>query len=77
MSQAGIFLRTYFVTLLSVGAGDVSFSEWRQRLRFLHAIMKLEQGKSVHEVAFDVGYSSVSAFITMFQQISGTIPERF
>lgn len=38
---------------------------------------ELEQGKSVHEVAFDVGYSSVSAFITMFQQISGTTSERF
>lgn len=55
----------------------MSFSEWRQRLRFLHAIMKLEQGNSVHQVAFDVGYSSSSAFITMFQQISGTTPERF
>nr|WP_245677321.1 AraC family transcriptional regulator [Candidatus Arsenophonus triatominarum] len=53
------------------------FSEWRQRLRFLHAIMKLEQGNSVHQLAFDVGYSSSSAFITMFQQISGTTPERF
>lgn len=55
----------------------MSFSEWRQRLRFLHAIMKLEQGNSVHQVAFNVGYSSSSAFITMFQQISGTTAERF
>ncbi|HGJ5898856.1 MULTISPECIES: helix-turn-helix transcriptional regulator [Arsenophonus] len=55
----------------------MSFSEWRQRLRFLHAIMKLEQGQTVQQVAFDVGYSSASAFITMFQQISGTTPERF
>lgn len=39
--------------------------------------MKLEQGYSVQQVAFDVGYSSASAFITMFQQISGTTPERF
>ncbi|MCA6220260.1 AraC family transcriptional regulator [Photorhabdus antumapuensis] len=55
----------------------MSFSEWRQRLRFLHAISLLEQGKTVNEVAFDVGYSSSSAFIAMFQQLAGTTPERF
>ncbi|AOM39387.1 AraC family transcriptional regulator [Xenorhabdus hominickii] len=55
----------------------MSFSEWRQRLRFLHAISLLEQGKSVYEIAFDVGYSSSSAFIAMFQQLAGTSPERF
>lgn len=55
----------------------MSFSEWRQRLRFLHAISLLEQGKSVNEVAFDVGYSSSSSFIAMFQQFAGTTPERY
>lgn len=37
----------------------------------------LEQGKTVQDVALDVGYSSASAFIVMFQQIAGTTPERF
>ncbi len=55
----------------------MSFSEWRQRLRYLHAVAGLEQGKSVYEVALDVGYSSASAFIAMFQQISGVTPDRF
>ncbi len=55
----------------------MSFSEWRKRLRFLHAISLLEQGKSVNDVAFDVGYSSSSSFIAMFQQFAGTTPERF
>ncbi|HEM8281667.1 TPA: helix-turn-helix transcriptional regulator [Providencia stuartii] len=55
----------------------MSFSEWRQRLRYLHAVSALERGKSVHEVALDVGYSSASAFIAMFQQISGVTPDRF
>lgn len=53
------------------------FSEWRQRLRFLHAVSLLEQGKTVQEVALEVGYSSASAFIVMFQQIAGSTPERF
>lgn len=55
----------------------MSFSEWRQRLRYLHAVAGLEKGKSVYEVALDVGYSSASAFIAMFQQISGVTPDRF
>lgn len=55
----------------------MAFSEWRQRLRFLHAISLLEQGKSVAEVALDMGYSSSSSFIAMFVQISGTTPQRF
>jgi AraC-like DNA-binding protein len=55
----------------------MAFSEWRQRLRFLYAISLLEQGKSIREVALDVGYSSSSAFINMFVQISGTTPQRF
>ncbi|MEM6160728.1 helix-turn-helix transcriptional regulator [Erwinia sp. P6884] len=55
----------------------MAFSEWRQRLRFLHAISLLEQGKSVQEVALALGYSSASAMIVMFQQQSGTTPERY
>lgn len=55
----------------------MSFSEWRQRLRFLYSISLLEQGKTVHEIALDVGYSSSSAFILMFQHIAGTTPERY
>jgi len=55
----------------------MGFAEWRQRLRFLHAISLLEQGKTVQDVALEVGYSSSSAFIAMFQQISGTTPQRF
>lgn len=53
------------------------FSEWRQRLRFLCGVSLLERGKTVQQVALEVGYSSASAFITMFQQIAGTTPERY
>lgn len=55
----------------------MSFSEWRQRLRFLHAVSLLDRGKSVTEVALELGYSSASALIVMFQQQSGTTPERY
>lgn len=55
----------------------MSFSEWRQRLRFLQAISLLEQGKQVQDIALELGYSSSSALIVMFQQQAGTTPERY
>lgn len=53
----------------------MSFSEWRQRLRYLQALALLRQGMSVQAVAFEVGYSSSSAFIAMFRQQGGATPE--
>lgn len=55
----------------------MSFGEWRQRLRFLVAIEALEQGRSTKELAFDMGYSSGSAFISMFQRHAGCTPEQY
>ena len=56
---------------------NMSFSEWRQRLRFLRAIALLEQGCSVQGIAHELGYSSASALIVMFQQHAGTTPDRY
>ncbi|QGY30011.1 AraC family transcriptional regulator [Pantoea cypripedii] len=56
---------------------NMSFSEWRQRLRFLRAITLLEQGMSVQAIAFELGYSSASALIVMFQHQAGTTPDRY
>lgn len=56
---------------------QMSFSEWRQRLRFLRAIALLEQGCSVQGIAHELGYSSASALIVMFQQQAGTTPDRY
>lgn len=55
----------------------MSFGEWRQRLRFLAAIEALESTRSVQEVAFDLGYSTASAFIAMFQRQAGCTPEQY
>ncbi|MFT4271590.1 MAG: helix-turn-helix transcriptional regulator [Pantoea sp.] len=56
---------------------NMSFSEWRQRLRFLRAITLLEQGISVQAIAHELGYSSASALIVMFQHQAGTTPDRY
>ena len=55
----------------------MSFGEWRQRLRFLASIEALDSARSVQEVAFDMGYSSASAFIAMFQRQAVCTPEQY
>ena len=55
----------------------MSFGEWRQRLRFLAAIEALESSRSVQDVGFDLGYSTSSAFIAMFQRQAGCTPEQY
>ena len=55
----------------------MSLGEWRQRMRYLCAIDALEAGHTVQRIAYDLGYSTPSAFIAMFQRESGLPPEQF
>ncbi|PWB32970.1 AraC family transcriptional regulator [Pseudomonas sp. SDI] len=55
----------------------ISFGEWRQRLRYLRAIEALEGSQSIQEIAFDLGYSTPSAFIAMFQRQARCTPEQY
>ena len=55
----------------------MSLGEWRQRMRYLCAIDALEAGDTVQSIAYDLGYSTPSAFIAMFQRESGLSPEQF
>jgi AraC-like DNA-binding protein len=55
----------------------MSFGEWRQRLRFLASIEALDSHRSIQEIAFDMGYSTGSAFIAMFQRQAGCTPEHY
>jgi len=54
----------------------MSFGEWKQRLRVVRALPMLEEGRSVESIAFDLGYSSSSAFIAMFQRMMGASPHK-
>jgi AraC-like DNA-binding protein len=72
--QAGASKRT-IERLFRVETG-VSFQQWRQRLRVIHALRLLASGESVTSVALDVGYASTSAFIAMFKRELGTTPRR-
>lgn len=58
---------------LAVG---LSFGEWRQRHRLLTALAHLEAGEPVKVIASRLGFSSTSAFIAAFRQLTGTSPGR-
>lgn len=51
-----------------------TFTEWRQRARLMRSLEMLAAGQPVTTVAFDLGYSSVSAFITLFRKTFGVTP---
>lgn len=55
----------------------MSYREWRVRLRFLYAVTLLRQDITIEEIAFSLGYSSSSAFISMFQKFAHTTPQRY
>ncbi len=52
----------------------LSFSQWRQRVRVSIAIDALHQGQPVSKIAFDLGYSNVSAFSHAFRKQTGHSP---
>lgn len=52
----------------------LSFREWRERVRLLAALPRLERGESVTLIAGELGYESTSAFIELFQRQLNTSP---
>ncbi len=72
--RAGASTRT--IERLFRAEAGVSFQQWRQRLRLIHALRLLAAGDSVTNVALEVGYSSTSAFIAMFRRELHTTPAR-
>lgn len=55
----------------------MSFNEWRQRLKVVRGIARLEAGQAVKTVAAELGYSAPSAFISMFQRQMGLTPQAY
>jgi AraC-like DNA-binding protein len=55
----------------------MSFAEWRQRLRVVKALPRLERGHKVESIALDLGYASASAFIVMFRRHMKLTPDEF
>lgn len=55
----------------------MSFVEWRQRLRVVRALARLQAGDKVESIALDLGYGSASAFIAMFRRLMHVTPDEF
>ena len=55
----------------------MSFGKWRQQLRLMQALRILAEGAKVTHAALDAGYSTPSAFISMFKKTLGTTPKSY
>jgi AraC-like DNA-binding protein len=76
-----------WATTLSLGAKTIqrvfaretgmTFGQWRQQARLLHALERLALGDKVLDVALALGYDSPSAFATMFKRQFGATPSAF
>ncbi|HHT0191103.1 TPA: AraC family transcriptional regulator [Raoultella planticola] len=55
----------------------LTFGRWRQQLHLIIALRELASGVSVQNVAANLGYESVNAFITMFRKTMGSTPAHY
>jgi len=71
----GMSRRTFTRTFrLETGMGFVT---WRQQLRMTEAVARLGAGHSVTKIAHDLGFATVSGFVTLFQRSFGMTPGRY
>jgi len=55
----------------------MSFTQWRQRACVVLALAQLAEGRSVTQVALELGYESSAAFSTMFRRVLGQAPSSY
>ncbi|HLR13041.1 MAG TPA: helix-turn-helix transcriptional regulator [Burkholderiaceae bacterium] len=59
---------------LFVSAFGIPFLQWRQQIRIMAALKWLREGRPIVDIAFDLGYTSQSAFTAMFRRNVGITP---
>jgi AraC-like DNA-binding protein len=55
----------------------LTFGTWRQQFQLVTALRELECGVSIQQIAWSLGYESVTAFITMFKKNLGKPPKKY
>ncbi|NMW23105.1 AraC family transcriptional regulator [Rhodanobacter soli] len=56
---------------------QMSFVHWRQQVRLARALSQISQGHAIKSVARDAGYTSCSAFSSMFHRVLGLTPTHY
>ena len=74
-SQLGVDEKT--IQRLFARETGMTFGQWRQQARLLHALECLASGAKVVDVALALGYDSPSAFAAMFRRQFGVTPSEF
>lgn len=72
---AGLSARS--LSRLFLAQTGCNFNQWRQRARLMRAVEWLAAGRSVTQIAIDLGYGNVSAFIAMFRRHFHTTPSQY
>ena len=73
--SAGASKRT--IERVFVEETNMTFGRWRQQLRLMQAMRLLAAGQKATVAAMEVGYSTPSAFISMFRKLLGTTPGKY
>jgi len=55
----------------------IPIARWRNQVRMIHAVRILANGSSDTQIAFDLGFESVSAFVFSFRQNFGVSPGKY
>ncbi|WP_095111065.1 helix-turn-helix domain-containing protein [Pseudomonas sp. Irchel 3E20] len=76
MAQRSAMSRRTFTRLFRLHTG-ISYLQWRQQACLLAAVARLGNGEPVTQVALELGYSSSSAFATVFKRVLGEVPSRY
>lgn len=71
----GLSERT-FARLIARETG-MSFGRWQRQLSVLLAVKWMADGRTIQQVAADLGYESVPSFVTMFKGAMGMPPGRY
>jgi AraC-like DNA-binding protein len=56
---------------------NMGFGQWRQQLRLATAMDLMGRGKSLNDVAAQLGYANPASFTVMFKRALGMPPSRF
>jgi AraC-like DNA-binding protein len=73
--DAGASKRT--VERLFLFETHMTLGDWRQQARLMHSLQLLAAGEKITHVALETGYSTASAFISMFRRQLGATPKQY